>query len=118
MGDPGVWLNRPKARGPAPCYETTSDTATTTEGNRSGIARPGDDETWGTQLYAVDEDREAKSAAHRRQEAVEPHCMVEHVVAEEAAAARPTSRDAAVTRCSGQLLVNEDYELNLWTRHM
>ncbi len=27
------------------------------------LARPGDDETWGTQLYAVDEDREAKSAA-------------------------------------------------------
>lgn len=27
------------------------------------LARPGDAETWGTQLYAVDEDREAKSAA-------------------------------------------------------
>jgi len=27
------------------------------------LARPGDAETWGTQLYAVDEDQEAKSAA-------------------------------------------------------
>ena len=27
------------------------------------LARPGDDETWGTQVYAVDNDKEAKSAA-------------------------------------------------------
>ena len=27
------------------------------------VARPGDDESWGTQLYAVDEDEEAKNAA-------------------------------------------------------
>jgi len=27
------------------------------------LARPGDDEAWGTQLYAVDQDQEAKSAA-------------------------------------------------------
>ena len=27
------------------------------------LARPGDDEAWGTQLYAVDEDQEAKNAA-------------------------------------------------------